>query len=173
MKIKLLITLFFISMFPQQGHWELLNAKENIISRSECGMAAVDGNLFLIGGDGGEVQPVEVYDPATNTWTEKSEAPIIMHHFEAVGYNHKVYILDAFDKGNFPDQDPMPGGWKKGAELPPGRRRAGVALHNGKLYLVDGIKHGHSSGTTNLFDEYDPVADRWDSLTDAPHIRDH
>ncbi len=182
-RTSLVLSLLLIAMSPEEGHWEILNANENIESRSECGMAAVDGKLYLMGGDG-EILPVEEFDPATRTWTEKAKTPVEMHHFEAVGYDHKVYVLDAFYKGNFPNQKPMPGvyiydtqndNWSQGAGLPEGRRRAGAgaAVHDGKLYLVDGIKHGHSSGTNNMFDVYDPVADRWDSLPDAPHIRDH
>ena len=64
---------------------------------------------------------------------------------------------------------------KKLAGLPAGRRRAGAgaADYQGKLYLVDGIQHGHSSGTTNMFDVYDPKTNTWTALPDAPHIRDH
>lgn len=59
--------------------------------------------------------------------------------------------------------------------MPVERRRAAAAAagYKGKLYLVAGIKHGHSSGTNNLFDCYDPETKTWTSLPDAPHIRDH
>jgi N-acetylneuraminic acid mutarotase len=65
--------------------------------------------------------------------------------------------------------------WEKGGEIPSDRRRAGAgaAEYKGKLYLVAGIKHGHSSGTNNLFDCYDPETKTWTALADAPHIRDH
>jgi N-acetylneuraminic acid mutarotase len=107
-----------------------------------------------------------------------------MHHFQAVVYNNKVYILDAFSEGVFPDQIPMSNvysydtqknTWEKGGEIPSGRRRAGAgaAEYKGKLYLVAGIKHGHSSGTNKLFDCYDPETKTWTALPDAPHIRDH
>ena len=63
----------------------------------------------------------------------------------------------------------------QGDGLAPERQRAaaGAALYNGRLYLVAGILHGHTSGTNAMFDEYDPATGQWKALPDAPHIRDH
>ena len=56
----------------------------------------------------GPAEPVEMYDPATNQWTKKATAPVVMHHLQAVALGEKVYVLDAFYEGGFPDQLPMP-----------------------------------------------------------------
>lgn len=168
----------------QDGRWEVLKTKNTAPNCSECGLAAMNGKLYLLGGDIGAPRPVECLDPITLTWTKLAEAPITMHHFEAVALNDKIYVLDAFSEGGFPNQVPMANvysydtqnnTWEKGGEIPAGRRRAGagaVAYH-GKLYLVAGIQHGHSSGTNNMFDCYDPNTQTWTVLPDAPHIRDH
>ena len=165
------------------GHWKLIRTKDKVTARSECSLVAVNGKLYLIGGDG-PAEPVEVYDPKTNSWTKKATAPVVMHHLQAVAYNDKIYVLDAFYDGQFPTQAPMPNSysydtktdtWNKLAKIPEDRRRAGAgeAEYNGKLYLVCGITHGHSSGTNAMFDEYDPATNTWKILPDAPHIRDH
>ena len=165
------------------GQWTLVKTKNKLAGRSECGLATVGNKLYLLGGDG-PAGPVEMFDPATLTWTPTATAPLAMHHFQPVSYGNKIYILGAFAKGNFPLQlpmatvysyDPQTDRWTKGAEIPVERRRAsgGSAPYNGKLYLVNGIRYGHSSGTTNMFDEYDPATGRWKVLPDAPHIRDH
>ena len=189
MKKKILIFLISpllfcqVTMAQQKDKWVELKTKNKIDGRSECGLAAVNGQLYLIGGDG-PAAAVEVYDPATLNWSERSKAPIPMHHIEAVSLNDKIYVLDAFYKGEFPNQDPAPNAysydtktdqWKELAGLPVERRRAGAgaAAYHGKLYLVAGIKHGHSSGTNSLFDVYDPETNTWTALPDAPHIRDH
>ena len=123
-------------------------------------------------------------DPNTFSWTKLAETPVKMHHFQAVGYKNKIYVLDAFSEGGFPDQVPMANVysydtqnniWEKGGEVPVDRRRAGAAAaeYRGKLYLIAGIIHGHSSGTNNMFDCYDPETKTWTILPDAPHIRDH
>jgi len=175
--------LFVPSYFPPDS-WIIVQSNNAPANRSECGMAAVNGKLYLIGGDGGEAKAVECYDPQTRNWTTLAIAPSVMHHFQAVAYQNKIYVLEAFDKGGFPNQDPMEqtavydaasNSWRRGAGLPAGRRRAGAgaAVYQDKLFLVAGITHGHSSGTTNMFDEYDPATDTWKTLPDAPHIRDH
>lgn len=167
----------------QTGHWQLLKTKNKIDSRGECSLIAVNSKLYLIGGDG-PAKNVEAFDPATSTWSQKAKAPVTMHHLQATSLGNKIYVLDAFDNGQYPNQVPAPYAysydtqtdkWEQLAGLPEDRRRAGAgeAAHDGKLYIVCGIKHGHSSGTNGLFDEYDPKTNTWKALPDAPHIRDH
>ncbi len=179
-----LAMLFVAPVLAQiDGSWKILKASNKINGRSECSLVAVDGKLYLLGGDG-PIQPLEVYDSASNYWIKKANSPVVMHHFQAVALGSKIYVLDAFSQGDFPLQTPMPNSysydtktntWQRLAEIEPGRRRAGAgaAVHNGKLYLVCGITNGHSSGTNALFDEYDPKTNTWKKLPDAPHIRDH
>ena len=184
--LSLLIALLLTSamLYGQQtGHWQAVKTTNKLTGRSECGLAAVGDKLYLIGGDGSPAT-VEEFDPATATWTAKSTAPMTIHHFQPVSQGGKIYVLGAFVSGNFPVQlpmatvysyDPQADTWTKGPEIPVERRRAsgGAAAYNGKLYIVNGIQYGHTSGTTNMFDEYDPATGRWTILPDAPHIRDH
>jgi hypothetical protein len=185
-KSSLLFVLIFISFLiqAQGGKWEVMKTRNTAPNFSECGFAAVNDKLYLIGGDGGTPKPVECFDPKTLTWTSLGNAPVIMHHFQAVPYNNKIYVLDAFSGGGFPDQVPMANvysfdtktsTWEKGGEIPADRRRAGAAAveYKGKMYLIAGITHGHSSGTNSMFDCYDPETKTWSTLPDAPHIRDH
>ena len=39
--------------------------------------------------------------------------------------------------------------------------------------MASGIEYGHTRGTNNYFDCYDPKTDTWETLVKAPHIRDH
>jgi len=184
--------LTFLFLFPfwcnillgQGGKWEVVKTANTAPNCSECGMAAVDGKLYLLGNDGDEPTAVELFDPKTLTWTKLDKTPIVMHHFQAVAYKNRIYILDAFSAGSFPNQIPMANVysydtrnkiWEKGGEIPSERRRAGAgaAEYRGKLYLVAGITHGHQSGTNSMFDCYDPETKTWTVLQDAPHIRDH
>ncbi|ASU33016.1 Kelch repeat-containing protein [Mucilaginibacter xinganensis] len=166
-----------------QGKWQLLETGSKVAARSECSLVAADGKLYLIGGDG-PAQAVESYDSKTATWTKKAVAPFTMHHLQATALHDKIYVLDAFYEGGYPDQVPLPNvysydikkdSWQKLAEVPENRRRgaAGEAVYNGKIYIVCGITRGHRSGTNSMFDEYDPATDKWTKLPDAPHIRDH
>lgn len=86
--------------------------------------------------------------------------------------------------GDYPTEPPLPkvqiytpetDKWTEGGIIPETRRRgsSGVALYNGRIYIVGGITHGHTSGTNNWFDEYDIETDTWVKLPDAPLPRDH
>lgn len=172
-----------IAQSSADGKWQVIKTKNKLAARSECSLVAVDDKLYLIGGDG-PAEAVEVFDPKINTWTKKATAPVVMHHLQAVNLGDKIYVLDAFYNGSFPNQSPLPNSysydtktntWQKLAEIPEPRRRAGAgeAVYQGKLYLVCGITHGHSSGTNAMFDEYNPATNTWKTLPDAPHIRDH
>lgn len=167
-----------------KGAWELVKTNNTVNSRSECGLAAANGKLYLIGGGGNTAMPVEIFDPATAIWAKGATAPLVIHHFQPVTLGDKIYVLEAFVDNNYPNQtsaanvlcyDTKADAWQKLAGLPAERRRAGAgaAVYNGKLYLVGGIQNGHASGTTNLFDVYDPATDKWTILPTAPHIRDH
>src|SRR5690606_39742676 len=74
-------------------------------ARHESGMAPANGNLYLLGGRG--QRPVEEYNPKKDLWTVKTDAPMEMHHFQAVAYNNEIYVLGAFT-GDFPHEKPIP-----------------------------------------------------------------
>src|SRR5258708_26007371 len=100
-----LVLLNCFTVMGQTGNWEVLKTENQVANRSECGLAVVNGKLYLIGGDSGGPQSVESFDPKTLTWTKLSQAPLTMHHFQAVPYNEKIYVLEAFSAGGFPNQD--------------------------------------------------------------------
>jgi hypothetical protein len=108
--LSLLLILSVCSLYnlnAQSGRWEVVKTVNAAPNCSECGMAAVDGKLYLIGNDSNHPTPVEVFDPSSLTWTKLAETLVVMHHFQAVPYKTRIYILDAFSDGGFPDQVPM------------------------------------------------------------------
>lgn len=150
-------------------------------ARHENAFVQANGNLYLIGGR--HSRPVNEYDPVTKIWTEKSTPPMQMHHFQAVSWDNKIYIIGAFT-GNFPDETPVPNvyiydpaadTWTESTEIPAARRRgsAGAVAHNNKIYLVGGITNGHNSGAVAWFDEFNPATGEWTVMDDAPQARDH
>jgi len=161
--------------------WLPIEAKGDVVGRHENAFIEYNNKFYLIGGRG--INPVNVFDPQTNTWETKGKSPMEIHHFQAVVYGNAIYLLGAMT-GGYPKELPLDCIWKyypetdkweKGAEIPLARRRggAGAVVYNDKIYLAGGIKFGHTSGTTNYFDSYDLKTGKWEELTDAPHIRDH
>ncbi|HTL08703.1 MAG TPA: kelch repeat-containing protein [Chitinophagaceae bacterium] len=172
---------FCILVAGGDGQWRIVATRNAIPNRGECGMAAWEGKLYLVGGG---ALPTQVYNPAGASWSEKAAPPQNINHFQAVAYDKRVYVLSALTAGPYPHQpnierpliyDITTDKWSTGTPLPPERNRAaaGAAVYKGKLFLVAGIKEGHFTGTTGLFDQYDPVRGSWTPLPAAPHIRDH
>jgi len=167
--------------FCSQAQWKILNTNGECTARHEAGFVAHNEELILMGGRG--IKPVEKYSPKTNTWTKQKPTPIEIHHFTPVSVNDKIYIVGGMT-GKYPKEtpleyvysyDPKTDVWEKVLEIPENRRRGGggVAVFKGKIYLVNGITFGHTSGTNAMFDVFDPVDNTWSILADAPHIRDH
>lgn len=100
--LSVLIVIFLSAYRLIDGQWTLVPSTNTPAARSECGLAAANGKLYLIGGDG-PAMPVEIYDPATSTWTKGATAPLIMHHFQPVSLGEKIYVLDAFSDRNYPN----------------------------------------------------------------------
>ncbi len=163
------------------AQWHTVATQSEPTARHENAFTELDGKFYLIGGRG--MKPVDIYDPATNRWSTGAQPPLEMHHFQALPYQGKIYVMGAFT-GGYPDETPIPhcyvydptsDEWEQGFEIPEARRRgaAGVAVHNDRFYLVCGIRNGHLGDYKNWLDVYDPATDTWTQLPDAPHTRDH
>ena len=161
--------------------WTTLETKGQNTARHESSMVECKGKFYLIGGR--DINPVDVFDPATNTWEALGEPPMEIHHFQAVNYKDTIFLVGAMT-GGYPEEKPLDHIWKyipeedrweKGAEIPLAFRRggSGAVLYKNKIYQVCGIDLGHTSGTNNHFNSYDLLSGEWKELTKAPHIRDH
>jgi hypothetical protein len=190
MKKHLIFSLFFLSTFIglkgqsvdlSNFRWSPIEANGDVVGRHESAFVEYNNKFYLIGGRG--VNPVNVFDPKTNSWESKGKSPLEIHHFQAVVYGNAIYLVGAMT-GGYPKENPLDciwiyypetDKWVKGAEIPEQRRRggAGAVVFNDKIYTAGGIKFGHTSGTTNYFDSYDLKTGKWEALTDAPRIRDH
>lgn len=163
------------------GSWTLLDCDGVPDARHETAFVELGDFFYLIGGR--ESQKIDRFDPATNTWSKMEASSPLIHHFQPVVWDDRIYMVGAMT-GNYPKEppmthvqiyDPVADEWSEGDEIPEARRRggAGTVVYDGKIYMACGITLGHTSGTNNWFDSYDPVTGIWTVLPDAPHIRDH
>lgn len=166
---------------PKVREWQMVASTNTPQERHEHAYVEVDGDFYLVGGRG--QRPVQKFDPDTQTWENLSAPPFQMHHFQAVGYDGKIYVMGAFTDG-YPDENPIPNiyifdpvadTWTAGPEIPADRRRgaAGAVVHNNEFYIVAGIQNGHTDGHVTWLDKYNPATDTWTQLADAPRARDH
>lgn len=152
-----------------------------ITKRHEHGYVKVGARFYLLGGRG--INPVDIFDPATGAWTKGARSPVEMHHFQAVVFESRIYVVGAMS-GAFPKEpplanvyiyDPAADAWSTGPLIPPARRRggAGAVLHDGEIYVVAGITNGHYDGHVAWVDAFNPRTGQWRQLPDAPRPRDH
>ncbi|WP_375583172.1 Kelch repeat-containing protein [Cyclobacterium xiamenense] len=177
-----LTALLWLPLLPAKAQeWQTLNPENTCTERHECAGAAVGGKFYLMGGRG--QKPVEMYDPSRGSWELRGAAPFEMHHFQAVAYRDKIYVMGAFT-GGYPHEtpvahvyiyDPATDTWSKSHEIPEARRRgaAGVAVYRDKFYLLGGAQDGHWADNRDYLDEYDPKTGEWKSLPPMPRVRDH
>lgn len=172
---------FAQTLLLENYRWTTIEAKGDVVGRHENAFIEFKGKFYLIGGRG--VNPVNVFDPITNRWETKKPTPLELHHFQGIVYHDAIYIIGAMT-GGYPKEKPVeqiwiyyPGDdkWEAGPVIPPNRRRgsSGAVLYENKFYIICGIDYGHTSGTNNLFDCYDPETGTWETLTKAPNLRDH
>ena len=170
-----------LAVHAQTPTWNDLPVKGEAQERHENAMAIVGNNIILIGGRGNKT--LDILNTETLEWSQGAQPPFEIHHFQAVVIDGLLYVIGAFT-GGWPHETPLSHVliydvtediWITGEKIPENRRRgaAGVAIYNKKIYLVNGIINGHTSGWVNWFDEYDPYNNTWKVLPDAPVARDH
>jgi N-acetylneuraminic acid mutarotase len=112
---------------------------------------------------------VEEYDPAINTWTEKSSMPTARGELAVLAHpNGKVYAIGGVGDPNAPaaveEYNPATDTWKRDASLPFGREWLGAAVGpDGGIYAIGGTT---IYGTVLAdVDRYDPSTNTWAAVT--------
>ena len=176
----LAISFASFSQIPS-GPWQVLEPSNTALKRHESGFVECDGQFYSLGGRGKKA--IEAYNPKTNTWENLGDTPIEFHHFQALSFQHEIYVICAFT-GGYPHEKPIENmlifnpktkTWREGAKIPADRLRgsAGIFAYKNKIYAVCGIKDGHYDGHVSWFDVFDPKTNTWSQLADAPRSRDH
>jgi N-acetylneuraminic acid mutarotase len=173
--------LIITTQFACGQYWTTLETTGEMDARKEGAFMACKGKFYLIGGLG--IKPVNIFDPATGTWTRGAAPPVEMHHFQAERYGEQIYVMGAMT-GTYPDERPLEhiyiydtstDQWKKGDPIPEERRRGscGVVSYRGDLYMICGTQDRYRGLATAWVDRYDPRTGRWKKLHDAPRTRDY
>lgn len=148
----------------QSGTWET----KAPMPTARYGMAAgvIGGKLYVAGGCCVFNAPpfprfngLEVYDPATDTWTTKAPMPIARDNLPAVEViNGVFYIIGGHNGSNFLSTveayDPARDAWTAKAAMPTARGFPGVGVINGILHAAGG--QGDNAVQFNVLEVFAP-----------------
>ncbi|MET8942711.1 carboxypeptidase regulatory-like domain-containing protein [Streptomyces sp. NPDC004542] len=139
--------------------------------------AAGGGKVYSVGGysyTSGRMQnKVFVYDTATATWgslpdmSYKREAP------QAVYLYGKLYVFggwtaDYSATDTVEIYDTVKKTWTAGARMPQAVAKAGLAVVDGRIYLIGGCLETAQGCVLRTVQVYDPLTDTWSTGTDYP-----
>jgi DNA-binding CsgD family transcriptional regulator len=137
-------------------------------SRAHLAVVAHSNLVYAIGGasNDGIVGKVEVYDPQTDSWTNRTSKPLSVGFASAGVIGDKIYVPGGIGvERQLQDEleiyDPQKDVWQRGASMPEALASYGLATLGGKLYLFGGW-----NGQTYVASvyRYDPNVDRWETL---------
>jgi N-acetylneuraminic acid mutarotase len=117
---------------------------------------------------------LEVYDPATGTWTTKAPIPLAVYGGASGVINGMLYLAGGAQAfGNVADlqiYDPITDRWSSARPLPSaGSGMAGTAI-DGKLYVAGGMDPSNTA-SVNTVRAYDPMTNAWSDRSPLPTAR--
>jgi N-acetylneuraminic acid mutarotase len=147
--------------------------------RGEHGVGALNGEVYVMCGFTPQVtSSMQVYTPATDSWRDAADVPVVCHHPNVATLDGKLYLLgfhagsgQRMADGSSFAYDPAVDEWSDVAPQPPGTERGAscVTTYQGKAYLFGGTNDIALPDAST----YDPVADEWAMLPPLPMPRHH
>jgi N-acetylneuraminic acid mutarotase len=136
----------------------------------------VDGKIYVIGGsqasspDSNHVRTVEVYDPATDTWSQNGDMPTPRGAGFSSVVDGKIYVFGGYGASQSVDEyDPSTDTWTVKSGMPTARHAHCTSALDGKIYVIGGYVPGVPGypGLASV-EVYDPAADAWTTAPDMP-----
>ena len=142
--------------------------------RDSAGAGAIDDKIYLVGGydsDWNLPDVLEIYDPATNTWS--IGAPIPMPGTGAAPgvavYDGQLYLMGGWLYGYHNHvfrYDPPTDTWTQLADMPVGLAYSSCGVLTGQIVCAGGYNwNGQASGKLYA---YHPDTNTWSTLADLP-----
>jgi Kelch motif protein/galactose oxidase-like protein len=177
---------------PAHDSWQSLPPEP--LARFESYAASDGTRIWFLGGITGTLgnlasaapsRRVDVYDPASGTWTEGPDLPADSpkHHLAVAVVGGSVYVLGGFDGilGQTQGEPFTPiakayvndsGGWRALADPPLARGASTAQAIGTKIYLTGGAPTEDVAPYDEL-DIYDTATDSWSKGAPMPTAREH
>jgi N-acetylneuraminic acid mutarotase len=185
-------TLSAIEILPAAGNpspniqWQAVAPSP--VDRAESLGAVVNGKLYVLGGYFTDSQNrvrarvrCDVYDPATNTWTQLGDQPEAITHSGIAVDGSVIWMVGAY-MGDHPGPgstvvwkyDTATDTWERGPDLPEARGAGGAAIVGRELHFMGGMDESRTvdQGEHWALDLDNPDAG-WTSRAALPNPRNH
>jgi len=160
------------------GEWEI--KADMKIQRQELSPASavVDGKIYIFGGSDGPpawktYAPVEVYDPATDTWETKTDMPTPRAGLSTSVVDGVIYTIGGWWGWTTVEAyDSVANTWVMKAPMPTIRSHFSTSVVNGIIYAIGGSKGNLEGGRGySTVEAYNPVTDTWEQKKEMPTAR--
>ncbi len=149
----------------------------------ETATVAVDGKIYVLGGFDGDLairDSVQIFDVATQTWSDGPALPEEIHHGNAAVVDGTIYVVGFMTTFQFTARGEVwawnpasDAAWSTRTSMPAGTGRGAaiVGAIDGIIYVAGGLRGGAAVPDVSA---YDPADDAWDdTVADLPVPRDH
>ena len=134
--------------------------------RSGMAAASINEKIYLIGGtpavQGPVLKTVEEYDPATDTWTQKTDMPTPRTALAVSAVGSKIYAMGGTSTvqgaglATVEVYEPATDTWMESPEMPTARVFLGAGNLKNKIYAVGGIAEGLGPAILPTVEEFAP-----------------
>ena len=163
-------------------------------ARSGFATCTVNGKIYAIGGEVDKfgdtsIATVEMYDPKTDTWTQKADMPTSRRTSTSV-VDGKIYAIggakihkrrigpgvgrDIIELPTVEMYDPATDTWTQKADMPTPRGTS-TCVVDGKIYAIGGTAFNNvkkkKPWRLDTVEVYDPVTDTWTKSKKMNHVR--
>ena len=179
---------------PETDTW--VRKQDMSIPCKEFGIGVVAGKIYAIGGyvhprDQKPEAPlridlVEVYDPASDTWTKRSDMPTRRSEVKTAVVQNAIYAIGGVGwpqvgnhggpfLGTIEVYEPRINRWTKKPDMPNLRARFSTVVVGGKIYLIGGFTVQAGGATVGEWfastEVYDPIMEKWHLIPEVPTVR--
>ncbi len=172
---------------PETDTWE--RKADMPTARSSAAVSVVDGKIYAVGGSelkkvkmprgytykSKELPTVEMYDPITDTWTQKADMPTPKKTMSCV-LDGKIYAIggwltthERLRLKTVDVYDPATNRWAKAQSMNRERCSAALSVVNGEIYAIGGMSWPGMGVETDLYlssiEVFNPKTNQWRART--------
>lgn len=165
---------------PSTNSWNTLPGMP-LRRRDVAAVTGPDGRIYVIGGENrfddtgfSQINEVDVYDPAANSWSTVASMPTPRYGIAAVlGPDGRIYVFGGSGFGSILNTvevyTPSTNSWATAAPMPTARSGAAAVLGpDGRIYVMGG---GSFTGVFNTVEAYNPATNTWATVAPMPTAR--